>query len=90
MNVIIASDIPLPVKPIEGEKCNGCGFCCSVVVCEIGREAFPGAVAPCPGMVVNHTLGRIDCILVATEIKYKTEPLIQAALGIGKGCCCSD
>jgi hypothetical protein len=73
-----------PPKPAYGAPCNGCGFCCAAQVCAIGRVAFPGAAAPCPGMLFDE--GRFRCKVVLVEKAAGMEPLIATALGIGKGC----
>ena len=83
-----ASVIPLPGavirKPHQGEPCNGCGLCCHLEVCGIGEEAFPGAVAPCPGLVRQNGTDR--CAVMLAEQQSGLEPLIQRALGAGLGC----
>lgn len=77
-----------PPKPPHGAPCNGCGLCCAVEVCAIGRVAFPDVPAPCPGMVFDD--GRFGCMLVLVEAASGMEPLIATALGIGKGCDADD
>lgn len=84
----VMSDHNAPPKPRHGEPCNGCGLCCAAEVCEIGQMAFPGASAPCPGMLFDE--GRFHCKLVLTEQMAGMEPLIARALGIGKGCDADD
>lgn len=86
MNFIVIST--KPAKPREGRPCNGCGHCCTKMVCSIGEMAFNTTVAPCPGLVARAEGMR--CRLVETEIAAGMEPLIQNALGIGKGCCSAD
>ena len=78
----------LPDKPAKGSPCNGCGLCCSVEVCGIGKVAFPGARAPCPAVAFDD--GRFICKLVAVEKMAGMEPLIARALGIGRGCDADD
>lgn len=90
MNVIIASDIELPSKPKYGSPCNGCGFCCSEEICEIGVIAYPDAVAPCPGLVMDRTEQRTLCSLVRAEAESGMAPMISIALGVGRGCDTSD
>lgn len=77
-------NIALPAKPKSGEPCNGCGQCCALEICEAGDAAFPGAAAPCPGLVILD--GRTRCKLVMTEIIYDLPPVLQAGLTIGHGC----
>lgn len=85
--MIIATDIDLPEKPVHGAPCNGCGYCCQEEICEIGQQAFPDAMAPCPAIVINKELARVECKLVIVEKEHHMKPLIHNALGIGKGCC---
>lgn len=80
----------LPTKPRKNEPCNGCGYCCAEVVCEIGRIAFETDVAPCPGLLVYESQGVARCGLVELEIAGAHEPIIQRHLGIGRGCCSDD
>lgn len=92
--------IPLPPfeiiqKPREGLPCNGCGWCCHTEVCAIGQAAFKlkPTQTPCPGMIFEDN--RVKCGLVIAENiilseKPERKPLIQEALGIGKGCDSSD
>lgn len=75
-------------KPKLGSPCNGCGVCCASEICTIGREAFPTAQAPCPGMLFDE--GRFHCKLVLAERFSGMEPLLANALGIGKGCDADD
>lgn len=77
----------LPPKPRFGEKCNGCGLCCAVQLCEVGELAFPDAQAPCPALKLAEDGSRTYCSLVVAEARAGvTPPLIAIGLGIGKGC----
>lgn len=92
--------IELPPKPKRGQPCNGCGFCCSVEICGLGEMAYPGAVAPCPGLKISPGGTRTYCELVAIEAadQFKrpskrptsSKPWMATALGIGRGCCSDD
>lgn len=82
--MICLPETPLPSKPRYGSPCNGCGFCCQMQICWIGEKAFPGAVAPCPGLRV--TPERTYCSLVEAEIESGLPPILQLILGIGFGC----
>lgn len=82
--------IELPSKPKFGSACNGCGFCCASEICAIGVMAFPGAQAPCPALKIRPDGKSTYCEIVETERINKMEPLIETALGIGKGCDSSD
>lgn len=76
----------LPSKPRFGTPCNGCGICCAIEICEAGAIAFPGASAPCPGLKLRGDGKSTYCQLVAVEIVADLKPMLQVALGIGKGC----
>ena len=79
---------PLPAKPRFMQKCNGCGLCCSVEICPIGELAFPGAAAPCPGIVFKD--GRTFCALVLAEKDSGFPPIVAMMLGIERGCDAND
>lgn len=79
-----------PSKPREGERCNGCGYCCAAEVCEIGIGVFgKEQEAPCPAM--RFVDGRFLCG-VANE--FPTTSLIgiylKLRLGFGVGCDSAD
>lgn len=78
----------LPNKSKFGAPCSGCGTCCGSEICVIGREAFPDAEAPCPGLI--YTDNRLWCKLVIIEQLNGMNPEIASALGIGRGCCSDD
>lgn len=82
--------ISLPDKPKLGAPCNGCGVCCARLICPAGEIAYPGAHAPCPGLKITPGRSRTYCELVAGEILSGAKPLLQAALGIGRGCSMDD
>lgn len=71
-------------KPIYGAPCNGCGLCCRMEVCGIGKMAYPEASAPCPALRWDGNQHR--CALIEMEAASGLEPLMAEALGIGKGC----
>jgi hypothetical protein len=85
----------LPSKPRYGEACNGCGLCCAIEICEVGKIAFKGAKAPCPALKLSPAGDRTYCELVlleklAVEQKAVDLPLIAIGLGIGNGCSMQD
>ena len=75
-------------KPLFGMPCNGCGLCCQMEICAIGMMAFPKATAPCPAL--RFAGSNFRCAIVEAEASTGAEPLIAAALGIGRGCCSDD
>lgn len=82
--------VRLPSKPKWGTTCNGCGLCCATELCVAGEIAFPGASAPCPALKIRGDGKSTYCQLVAIEIVAGLTPLLQEALGIGKGCSMPD
>lgn len=76
-------------KPKFGEKCNGCGLCCSMSICAIGKDFLGDVPAPCP--MLTYENGRYWCGFVlmeneAQKIKQELKPLIAESLGVGLGC----
>ncbi len=70
------------------EKCNGCGLCCHVELCEVGKIAFPDAKAPCPGLLFGKD--RTFCKFMVAEIEFGLEPIVQTVLAAGIGCTMQD
>ena len=81
MNIII------PEESKYGEPCSGCGTCCAAEICGIGKEAFPDAETPCPGL--TYFDNRLWCKFVLIETAAGLSD-IASALGVGKGCCGDD
>ena len=82
--------VRLPLKARWGTACNGCGLCCAKELCVAGEMAFPGASAPCPALKIRGDGKSTYCQLVAIEIVAGLTPMLQEALGIGKGCSMRD
>jgi hypothetical protein len=78
----------LPDKPRFSSPCNNCGRCCREQICFAGKLAFPGAVAPCPGIVLEGD--KSLCALVKTEKENNLPPILEIGLGIGNGCSMPD
>lgn len=79
---------PLPVKPLYRQPCNGCGLCCTLEFCGLGKMAYPNGSLPCPALVFDG--GRTFCGFVLTEQENGMKPILQRALAIGKGCSMED
>jgi len=81
----------LPRKPAYTQPCNGCMLCCTLQLCHVAEQAFPGRKPPCPAILVeeheNALRGR--CGLVVTEQMLGSDQ-IGKALGIGSGCSMPD
>jgi hypothetical protein len=80
--------MPLQSKPRFAAPCNHCGECCKGQLCELAQMAFPGALAPCPGLDVREDVAL--CSLVITEAAAGMEPMLAQSLGIGCGCSMPD
>jgi len=76
----------LPEKPRYKEPCNGCGLCCAVALCEVGKMLFESA--PCPALRTDGK--RTFCSLVLVEEAAGMEPILRTSLGIGDGCSMED
>ena len=46
-------DVIVPTKSKYGATCSGCGSCCAAEICAIGKEVYPDAEAPCPGLIYS-------------------------------------
>jgi len=69
--------VKIPTKSKFGTKCSGCGICCANEICAIGKEAFPTAEHPCPGL--TYFDNRLWCRLVLIEKLTDIEPQIASA-----------
>lgn len=60
-----------PPKPIEGQPCNGCGFCCAAERCLIAVEVIGPGPAPCPAMEFED--GRFWCGILRNVSHYRPD-----------------
>lgn len=67
-----AKIIPIVAKPAFGAPCNGCGYCCQTVACDLSIEYLGSAVAPCIALEAED--GRFYCGLVRNPGKYLKLP----------------
>lgn len=90
MDAIYVPPFDIMRKPKLGEACNGCGLCCAMEVCYLGREAFglKKYETPCPAMVFSDN--KVRCGLVVAEKSAELSPILHNALGIGRGCDADD
>jgi hypothetical protein len=49
--ILAHSFVSVPQKPALGEACNGCGLCCLVETCSLGRLLFLQKKGPCPALL---------------------------------------
>ena len=82
-----------PPKPKFRERCNGCGLCCAVSLCDMAEKTFVGAQAPCPALEWEN--GRAWCGMVRHPSKHLAlkfngdeilAPLWEKAIGSEQGC----
>ena len=50
-----------PQKPPVGQPCNGCGVCCAVTPCPLGRLIYCRVSGTCPGLHWDGELRRYLC-----------------------------
>lgn len=88
-----------PLKPREGQPCNGCGVCCALETCPAARLRFLQKTGPCPALTWSEEAARYHCGLLLDPRKYlsilpkRVEKFASAAIlrwiAAGKGCDCS-
>ena len=72
---------------MSAPPCNGCGLCCAVQVCPLGRIIYgPEAPTPCPGLALVG--GRFRCMPLTASafIGGEGDARLREALGVGLGC----
>ncbi len=81
-------------KPRFGEPCNGCGFCCQAVACDLSRDYLHSTAAPCIALEWDG-VSAYRCGLVTRPAHYLGMPEwgngilagpISKILAIGRGC----
>lgn len=65
-------------------SCIGCGYCCSVRLCDAGQRAYNATIPPCPGLIWDEEAHRHWCKLAKLPgdlgFRYREE------LAIGTAC----
>ena len=75
-----------PLKPAEGQPCNGCGVCCLVEPCPLGMVLSLKTQGACRMLRWHDELGLYRCgALELPVLKYVAKRWIAA----GVGCDCS-
>ena len=59
-----------PAKPLPGQPCNGCGVCCAMETCPVGRLRFRQTHGPCPALTWSGKDRRYHCGLLRTPQAY--------------------
>jgi hypothetical protein len=79
-----------PAKPAEGQPCNGCGVCCALETCPLGRLRFLQIRGPCPALHWSATAGRYHCgLLLAAGPDSLFGRLCTRWISAGSGCDCN-
>ncbi len=94
----IALHAASPDKPQIGDACNGCGVCCAMETCPVGRVVFLRKRGPCPALRWESGQTRYVCGLVWDPGDYLrwlpaawrsgATRLVVRSIAAGKGCDC--
>jgi len=96
--VVVHLQRAAPAKPPPGAPCNGCGVCCALETCPLGRLRFRRAAGPCPALEWQAAETRYRCGLLAHPRTYLWLPrpaenlarrLLRRWIAAGRGCDCS-
>jgi hypothetical protein len=82
MDLIVTLRHDAPAKPAEGQPCNGCGVCCAVTLCPLGRLRFWRMDGPCPALTWQDGERHYVCRLA-------TNRLTRRWIAAGTGCDCA-
>lgn len=94
------SDLLAAPKPLMGQPCNGCGFCCVMEPCRLATELIGATKGPCPAL--EYADQRTYCGLVKRPAFYMfgaylpehetadVSAQFSTMLGIGMGCDADD
>jgi hypothetical protein len=94
----IALHAASPDKPQPGEPCNGCGVCCAMETCPVGRVVFFRKRGPCPALRWESGQTCYVCGLVrepGSHLRWlpaacrgAATRLVARAIAAGQGCDC--
>lgn len=80
MNKLIDTlNIAVDVKPVKGDPCNHCGYCCLTEVCAVGKELGGGEYGPCK--LLRTDSDKHFCTLIERSDAFKE------LIGASTGCC---
>ena len=71
-----------PKKPRPGDTCNGCGICCSAILCPIARARFLKESGPCA--FLQWRKNRYVCILIHRPFSLFPKPIRRFFDGLPK------
>jgi len=86
---LIRLEAAAPAKPAAGADCNGCGACCALVTCPLGRLRFLRVRGPCPGLRWDPAAARYFCGLVEAGGPWRRR-LAGRWIAAGSGCDMTD
>lgn len=82
-------------KPAHGQPCNGCGLCCMIARCDLGKQLFGDIRAPCPALTQTgahaYSCGIVDMLAAKRYASDDARELFDAArllVRAGEGCDC--
>jgi len=94
----VALHAAAPDKPPYGAPCNGCGVCCALTPCPVGRIRFLKMRGPCPALRWDVATARYRCGLVSPPgecQRWLPSPLLTVWkriatrwIAAGSGCDC--
>jgi len=99
LRTVIELQVDAPAKPPVNAPCNGCGVCCALETCPLGRLRFLQRRGPCPALTWSAPEKRYHCGLLREPARHF--PALPAALlpaasrlagrwiSAGSGCDCT-
>jgi hypothetical protein len=76
-----------PQKPVWGEPCNGCGYCCQNSACEISQQITGDSpLSGCSLLEWDGANYRCGAIRMAGLISAEHAVFLRRKLGVGFGC----
>ena len=77
-----------PVKPAEGQPCNGCGVCCVAAPCPLGMLLTQRLGGRCRLLRWDEDAARYACGALLSA-PAAAQGLVRRWIGAGAGCDCN-
>lgn len=94
-HTVIELHADAPAKPPVDAPCNGCGVCCALETCPLGRLRFLQRRGPCPALRWSADEMRYHCGLLQAPAEHFPAALAPLAarltarwIAAGSGCDC--